>query len=157
MERKKIWEKIKEASTRNDEEEEKREERRKFISRVQELKDDLIYDLDSASETEKMQIALMLENTYTQSKITQASQGLKWATWVLAGATIIFTWVNIVNSPYTSEIWQTLRNIGEIMLFVFVGFIAFVLVKNAVVSFVRWIIKLIKNRKRRKKETPHSV
>jgi len=83
--------------------------------------------------------ASLIQNIHMQRKLTQATDGLKTATWILALATIVFAWVAIKDSPNSSEIMQTLQGIATILVYFFLIGIALTLGWNIVKFIIKWI------------------
>lgn len=98
-------------------------EREELRGELEEISKDLGVILES--KTGKMQNyalerATLIQNIFLQRKLTQATDGLKIATWVLALATAIFTWVEVKNSPSSNEIIQGLQGIAAILILCFI-------------------------------------
>ena len=79
--------------------------------------------------------ALLIQNLHLQKKLSQATDGLKNATWILALATGIFAWVGIEESSNPSYFISTLQGIASIIIFLAIIFIAL----NLIWKFLKFV------------------
>ncbi len=91
------------------------------------------------SNGEYLERLILIQNMRMQKKMNSATDGLKTATWILALATIVFAWVAIKDSDYSSEIIQTLQGIGVIIFY----FVLIVLALAFVWKLIEFIWKII--------------
>lgn len=120
--------------------EEDEEEFNKFLERTRRRMEKISEAQRATSHEARAQVALMFEEAYTQKKMVEANRSLKFATWVLAVATIAFT----VGTVYgASELNKTI----QIALQILVGFLAIGLawgILKAIWKFVRFISRSTK-------------
>lgn len=86
-----------------------------------------------------LKTAVLIQNLHLQKKLSQATDGLKNATWILALATGIFAWVGIEESSNPSYFISTLQGIASIIIFFVIIFIAL----NLIWIFIKFIVKSI--------------
>lgn len=128
-----------------------------------ELKENLIEDakdieaIDNSPimdfQERRFEKAILIQNLHMQRKLTEATDGLKTATWILALATGIFAWVAIKDSPHSSEIINTLQQIAEVVgylliigLAIVVGWKVLKVIWHILVWLFRFISKQISKR-----------
>lgn len=96
------------------------------------------------SNGEYLERLILIQNMRMQKKMNSATNGLKIATWILALATIVFAWVAIKDSNYSSEIVQTLLSILGIIASTFIFLIGITLIWQVGKFILKFIIKIIK-------------
>ncbi len=120
-------------------------ERKELKEELKEISKDLdVIFKSSAVKTPNygLERAIFIQNIFLQRKLTQATEGLKMATWILALATIVFAFVAITDSPNSSYIIQILQGIATIVIFFIFSLIAIALIWKIVKSIFKWIKKI---------------
>jgi len=97
----------------------------------------------AGTREDRAQIALMVENSFTQKKMTEVNNSLKIATWFLAIATLIFAYTVLVDSPNKGLILGNLIKILDI--FFIIGIVIFIY--GILNIFYRFIIRIMKKKK----------
>lgn len=118
-------------------------EREDFKKELKEYSKDIEAVFDSPAmdfQERTLEKASLIQNMHLQRKLTQSTESLKLATWILALATIIFAWATIIDSPNSSYFIQNLQGIASILVFIFISLIAVVLAW----SFIKFIWKSIR-------------
>jgi len=131
-----IWNKI----TEDPDEVLEKEEYDKFASILAKRVRNLHDHFGTIRAQDPLQLALLIENVRTQKQITQANESLKFATWILAIATIAFT----IGTVYGKS---ELDSVLLIALQIIVGFVALGLayfVLKGIFKGFKHIIKFLK-------------
>lgn len=116
------------------------EEFEKYLLKVEGRMNKIQAAQKAENHKDRAEIALMVENAYTQKKIIEANQSLKDATWILAIATGIFAYVAVIDSINSNSIISNLKTLGGvILLIILIG-----LVFNILIKVIKFIFKLIK-------------
>ena len=130
----KLWQKNQEKSS------ERYIEREEFKKDLKEYSKDIeaIYDSPVMDFQERtLEKASLIQNMHLQRKLTQATDGLRTATWILALATIVFAWVAITDSPNSNHIIQILQAIAT-------GFVYFLIIAMIIALFWKIIVFIFK-------------
>lgn len=92
-------------------------------------------------DNELKQIALSFDNIYSQRKIVEANNGLKWATWVLAFATIIFAAKELWGAEETTSfIYKLFAVVVPAIVIIILIIIGFVMGRKIVKFVIKWVI-----------------
>jgi len=113
----------------------------KFAQRMEKRMNKISSVKKAETHEKAAQLALMFENAYTQKKMTKATDGLKFATWILALATGIFAWTTIMDSPNSGYYIANLQGIATLILLIIIGWIAL----NILWSIIKFIWQISKN------------
>lgn len=131
------WEKM----TENDVEVAEEENFDEFIDRIEKRMDRIPLARKAETHESRAQVALMFENAYTQKKITEASVGMKNATWLLATATVIFAYVAIIDSANTVTIITVLKNVFFLIVAVFLGWVMLLMAFDGLKFLFKFVMK----------------
>jgi hypothetical protein len=135
------WEKNQErGSERYLEREELKEDLKEYSKDIEAIYNSPAMDFQQRT----LERASLIQNIHMQRKLTQATDGLKTATWVLALATIVFAWVAIKDSPNSSEIMQILQNVLNVVVGIFIFVIVIPIIWNIGKFIIKWARKLVK-------------
>jgi len=143
------WEKIKKLWRKNQEKNSERYvEREELKEELKEISKDLdVILISSAGKVPNyaLERATFIQNIFLQRKLTQATNGLKTATWILALATMIFAWVAIKDSEHSNEIIQSLQGIATVIIYFFLIIIALAIIWKFLTSIWKFIMRIKNN------------
>jgi len=139
-----IWKKIKNWWKKNQEKNSERYiEREDFKKELKEHAKDIEATYNSSAmdfQERTLEKAYLIQNIILQRKLTQVTDGLKTATWILAIATGVFALATIIDSPNSSYFISTLKGLGEIAVYFFLIALALALIWN----FFKFIFRFFK-------------
>ena len=136
----KFWKKIGEFFTKDVDEEEEEEEFEKFSKIIENRMNKIPATQRCNTQEGRAQVALMIENAYTQKKISEANKKLGTATWILAIATIAL----VIGSIYGKE---TLNATAQISIYILGLIIILTLGIYVIKVIIKFLIKFFKIKK----------
>ncbi|MBM3234237.1 hypothetical protein FJZ19_04045 [Candidatus Pacearchaeota archaeon] len=143
---KNLWIRIKEWWNRNPDEIEEEKEFERYLEKVEKRIEKINIAKNAKTYGDRIQTCMMVENAYTQRKISEANKNLQNATWLLALATGILAYATIMSSPDQELIMGKLQGIVVIlMVIILIGITTSIVYK--IIKFIGiLLIKLCKLR-----------
>jgi len=130
-----VWRLIRKNQRENSEKYLEEEEFNEYIKKIESRMDRIPSARKAPTWESRAQVALMFENAYTQKKITEVSNSLRNATWILAIATLIFAYTALVDSGNKGLIITDIKNVLNLFVLIIIG-IVFIEIFKKLIKFI---------------------